>query len=49
MWKSSVKIWMVELLKSSTEVYRGVAEGRYTVGLTFEEGGAGYVSKGATE
>ena len=36
-----------ELLKSSTEVYRGVAEGRYTVGLTFEEGGAGYVSKGA--
>ena len=24
-----------------------MAEGRYTVGLTFEEGGAGYVSKGA--
>ena len=35
------------LLKSSSEVYQGVAEGRYTVGLTFEEGGAGYVSKGA--
>ena len=30
------------LLKSSSEVYQGVAEGRYTVGLTFEEGGAGY-------
>ena len=24
-----------------------MAEGRYTVGLTFEEGGAGHVSKGA--
>ena len=35
------------LLKSSSEVYQGVAEGRYTVGLTFEEGGASYVSKGA--
>ncbi len=35
------------LLKSSSEVYQGVAEGRYIAGLTFEEGGAGYVSKGA--
>ena len=35
------------LLKSSSEVYQGVAEGRYAAGLTFEEGGAGYVSKGA--
>lgn len=35
------------LLKSSSEVYQGVAEGRYAAGLTFEEGGADYVSKGA--
>uniref|UniRef100_UPI000A8496BD substrate-binding domain-containing protein n=1 Tax=Clostridium sp. NkU-1 TaxID=1095009 RepID=UPI000A8496BD len=29
-----------KLLQSSSEVYQGVAEGRYTVGLTFEEGAA---------
>ena len=32
------------LLESSSAVYRGVAEGRYTVGLTFEEGAAHYVA-----
>lgn len=35
-----------KLLGSSSEVYRGVAEGRYVVGLTFEEGGAHYVAEG---
>lgn len=34
-----------ELLKSSSEVYQGVAEGRYAVGLTFEEGGARYAAE----
>ncbi len=34
------------LLKSSSEVYQGVAEGRYAAGLTFEEGGAGLCVKG---
>ena len=33
------------LLKGSSEVYRGVAQGRFAVGLTFEEGGAHYVAK----
>lgn len=35
-----------KLLDSSSEVYRGVAEGRFTVGLTFEEGAAHYVADG---
>lgn len=35
-----------KLLTSSSAVYRGVAEGRFTVGLTFEEGAAHYVSAG---
>lgn len=34
------------LLKSSSEVYQGVAEGRFTVGLTFEEGAAHYIADG---
>lgn len=34
------------LLGGSAEVYQGVAEGRYTVGLTFEEGAAHYVADG---
>ena len=34
-----------ELLKSSSQVYQGVAEGRYIVGLTFEEGGARYAAE----
>lgn len=34
------------LLGGSTAVYRGVGEGRYVVGLTFEEGGAHYVADG---
>lgn len=38
------------LLESSAQVYQGVAEGRFAAGLTFEEGGAGYVSReGAVE
>ena len=36
-----------KLLNSSSAVYKGVADGEYTVGLTFEEGGANYVSAGA--
>lgn len=35
-----------KLLQSSSEVYQGVAEGRYTVGLTFEEGAAHYIASG---
>ncbi len=35
-----------KLLQSSSEVYQGVAEGRYTVGLTFEEGAAHYIGSG---
>lgn len=35
------------LLGSSAEVYRGVAEGRFAVGLTFEEGAYHYVAAGA--
>ncbi len=35
-----------KLLQSSSEVYQGVAEGRYTVGLTFEEGASHYISSG---
>lgn len=31
-----------KLLSSSSEVYKGVSEGKYAVGLTFEEGGANY-------
>ncbi|MEY8352985.1 extracellular solute-binding protein [Lachnospiraceae bacterium 54-53] len=34
------------LLKSSQEVYQGVAEGRFTVGLTFEEGASHYIKDG---
>ena len=34
------------LLESSSEVYQGVADGRFTVGLTFEEGAAHYVAEG---
>ncbi|MCC8025472.1 MAG: extracellular solute-binding protein [Clostridium sp.] len=34
------------LLGGSSEVYRGVAEGRFAVGLTFEEGAAHYVASG---
>lgn len=33
-----------QLLSGSSEVYRGVAAGRYAVGLTFEEGAAHYVA-----
>lgn len=35
-----------ELLGGSAQVYQGVAEGRYAVGLTFEEGAAHYVADG---
>ncbi len=35
-----------KLLKSSSAVYQGVAEGRYAVGLTFEQGAANYVVAG---
>ncbi len=34
------------LLQSSSEVYSGVAEGRYKIGLTFEEAAAQYVANG---
>lgn len=34
------------LLQSSAEVYQGVAEGRYAVGLTFEEGAAPSIGSG---
>lgn len=34
------------LLSGSSAVYRGVGEGRFVVGLTFEEGGAHYVADG---
>lgn len=36
-----------KLLSGSSAVYKGVADGEYTVGLTFEEGAAKYVSTGA--
>lgn len=36
-----------KLLGSSSAVYKGVADGEYAVGLTFEEGGATYLSLGA--
>ncbi len=36
-----------KLLSGSPAVYKGVADGEYTVGLTFEEGGARYVADGA--
>lgn len=36
-----------KLLSSSSAVYKGVADGEYTVGLTFEEGAAKYVKDGA--
>ena len=32
-----------KLLSGSSAVYKGVGDGEYTVGLTFEEGGANYV------
>lgn len=34
------------LLGGSAEVYQGVAEGRYTAGLTFEEGASHYIASG---
>ena len=34
------------LLGGSAQVYQGVAEGQFAVGLTFEEGGAHYVAQG---
>ena len=34
------------LLDSSAAVYQGVADGKYVAGLTFEEGGANYISAG---
>ncbi len=36
-----------KLLSGSSAVYKGVADGEYTVGLTFEEGAANYVANGA--
>lgn len=36
-----------KLLSGSSAVYKGVADGEYTVGLTFEEGGAKYVASKA--
>lgn len=36
-----------KLLSGSSAVYNGVANGEYTVGLTFEEGAAKYVKDGA--
>jgi len=36
-----------KLLSGSSAVYKGVADGEYTVGLTFEEGAAKYVKDGA--
>lgn len=36
-----------KLLSGSSAVYKGVADGEYVVGLTFEEGGATYVQNGA--
>lgn len=36
-----------KLLSGSSAVYKGVADGEYVVGLTFEEGGAKYVADGA--
>ena len=36
-----------KLLGGSSAVYQGVANGEYTVGLTFEEGAAKYVKSGA--
>ena len=36
-----------KLLSGSSAVYKGVADGEYAVGCTFEEGGAKYVSYGA--
>lgn len=35
------------LLSSSSAVYKGVADGKYAVGCTFEEAGAQYVAAGA--
>ena len=36
-----------KLLNGSSAVYKGVADGEYAVGLTFEEGGANFVSAGS--
>ena len=36
-----------KLLSGSSAVYKGVADSEYTVGLTFEEGGANYVVSGS--
>lgn len=36
-----------KLLSGSSAVYKGVADGEYVVGLTFEEGAANYVADGA--
>lgn len=36
-----------KILSSSTSVYKGVADGEYSLGLTFEEAAANYVKAGA--
>ena len=36
-----------KILGGSSAVYKGVADGEYTVGLTFEQGSAQYVGAGA--
>ena len=36
-----------KLLSGSSAVYKGIADSEYTVGLTFEEGGANYVALGS--
>ncbi len=36
-----------KLLSGSSAVYKGVADGEYTVGLTYEEGGINYVVSGS--
>lgn len=36
-----------KLLDGSFDVYKGVADGEYTIGLTFEEGAAKYIKDGA--
>ena len=36
-----------KILSSSTSVYKGVADGEYSVGLTFEEAAANYIKAGA--
>jgi len=45
--KQFVKQLNGQLLPGSIDVYRGVAEGKYAIGLTFEEAAARYVNEGA--